>query len=446
LRGYQERAADWLYEHDQTLLNAPMGAGKTATTLVALRDMLRDAVVTRVLVLAPLAVCRYVWPAECAKWTPDISLATAVGTPKQRQTAMTGSAQVVVLNFENVVWAADAGLLDGFDCLVIDELTKLKSAGTKRWKTLRRHLSGFKVRIGMTGTVAAQRYLDLFGQVTMLDNGRRFGKSFPAWRSRHFRLPPWSDYDWQPLPGTEAAIHDALRSLVYTVEPGEYAAELPSVVVNTVRVAMPPHARALYAQLKEDMVLSRAEGAPVDVEAGSLGVLSNKLRQLAAGFLYQPLGETQYLHPAKFDRAAELLDELPQTLVLYQYKAELEAMLARCPAPYLGSGVSARASAEAIDAWNRGELPVLYGHTKSMGHGLNLQHGGHTLLWLSLPWAWEEFHQARARLIRSGQTETVFEHVLLVDGTIDEDVLASLQAGDDYSARLMRAIASPDER
>jgi len=148
LRDYQEQAADFLYEHDRAMILAPVGAGKTAITLTAMWEMWRDQHVKRWLVLAPKRVCTDVWPVEQPKWAPHLSVAVAVGTPKQRLAALQSKAQVVVTNYDNIQWLADQKF--EFDGVVFDELTKLKNPSGARFKALNKVLD-CPVRWGLTG-------------------------------------------------------------------------------------------------------------------------------------------------------------------------------------------------------------------------------------------------------------------------------------------------------
>src|ERR1039458_10209749 len=132
LRPYQDEGATWIYERDRSLILAPVGAGKTAIALTAISEMLRDKVCTRVLVLAPKRVAQHVWPAECAIWTPHLRIAVAVGTPAERLAAFKSNAQIVVTNYDNIQTIP----VMNFDCVVFDELTRLKNPSGKRFKAL----------------------------------------------------------------------------------------------------------------------------------------------------------------------------------------------------------------------------------------------------------------------------------------------------------------------
>jgi len=132
LRPYQADAADFLYANDRAMVLAPVGAGKTALTLTAMRDALRDGVVKRWLVVAPLRVAQHVWPVEALIWTPDLTLSVAVGSPTWRTKALQSDARVVVINYDNLQWLTKQKM--DFDGVVFDELTRLKNPSGVRFK------------------------------------------------------------------------------------------------------------------------------------------------------------------------------------------------------------------------------------------------------------------------------------------------------------------------
>lgn len=440
LREYQNRAADRLFDYDSTLLVAPMGSGKTATALTAIRDLLAAGHVRRVLVLSTVRICQNVWPSEAKVWTPDIVVASAAGvSPKRRTAILRGTAPIVTLNFENVTWAVKHRLLDGFDALVIDESTKMKATTTNRWKALRRVAGQFKLRIGMTGTVTAQGLEGLYGQVTLLDGGKRWGRSFYQWRARYFQPLDPDGYTWAPLADTEERLLRDMRGLIYRVEPAEYAAELPEFVTNRIGLDMPTDIRERYEELRRALVLELDRGETI--EAGSGGVLSNKLRQICAGFVFDERRQAHWLHDVKLAAVEELIEEIGEpALVAYGFIPERTQLMSRVPGEHLHSGLSPRKAQDLIDRWNAGKVPVLYGHSSSIGHGLNLQHGGHHIIWTTLPWSWEAYEQTHDRLHRSGQTETVFEHVPLMNNTIESKVLAALQDHANLAERVDQAL------
>lgn len=409
LRPYQEQAADFLYEHDRAMILAPVGAGKTAITLTAMRDMIRDGHVRRFLVVAPLRVATSVWPAEQPKWAPGLQLRVAVGTPQQRLTALQYWCEIVVTNYDNLQWLAEQDL-STFDGVVFDELTRLKNPSGARFKALAKVLN-CPIRWGLTGSFTSNGLEDVFGQCKIIDQ-TLLGRSKGAFQQQYFYLVNREYGDWQPRPGALEQVMAKIKPATFVLEPGEYKDKLPPMHTVEVRLDLPD--RAPYEAMKKDFVARFPDATAVAINAA---VVTQKLQQMAAGFVYTP--EPVWFSSHKFDRLEELLAENQQanTIVFYNYVEELHELQRR---------FAYAKTVDSLDDWNAGRVRLLCLHPKSAGHGLNLQHGGHHIVWLSLPWSLELFEQANGRLHRSGQTRDVWCYVMLANKTVDEKIWAAL--------------------
>jgi SNF2 family DNA or RNA helicase len=409
LRDYQEQAADFLYEHDRAMILAPVGAGKTAITLTAMRDMLEAGVVERFLVLAPKRVCTDVWPVEHWKWAPDVSIAIAVGTPAQRKAALGGGAQIIVTNYDNIQWLATQNLAH-IDGIVYDELTRLKNPSGARFKALNKVIDKINIRWGLTGSFTSNGLEDVFGQCKIVDQSL-LGRSKGAFQQQYFVLINKEYGDWAPRIGALPQVMERIKPATYLLEPGEYKDKLAPLHTVELRCDMD---MADYNTMKKEFVLN-------DVVAINAAVVTQKLQQMASGFLYTDAGPV-WLSPHKFDRLEELLAENQRanTIVVYQYKEELAELKRRFPhAQTLDDD-------RAIERWNAGQVELLLVHPKSAGHGLNLQHGGHHMVFLSLPWSLELYEQTIGRLHRSGQKHDVWCYIMLTYETIDEKIWGAL--------------------
>ena len=413
LRDYQETAADFLYEHDRAMILAPVGAGKTAITLTAMRDMLADGVVERFLVLAPKRVCTDVWPVEQPKWAPSLTLAVAVGTPAQRAAALGGGAQIIVTNYDNIQWLATQTLAH-IDGIVYDELTKLKNPSGARFKALNKVIDPIAVRWGLTGSFTSNGLEDVFGQCKIVDQSL-LGRSKGAFQQQYFILINKEYGDWAPRPGSLAQVMERIKPATYLLEPGEYKDTLPPLHTVELRCDMD---MLDYNTLKKEFVLEFPEARIVAVNAA---VVTQKLQQMASGFLYTDTGP-RWSSSHKFDRLEDLLAENQRanTIVVYQYKEELAELKRRFP------HAQTLDDAGVIERWNAGQVELLLVHPKSAGHGLNLQHGGHHIVFLSLPWSLELYEQTIGRLHRSGQKMPVWCYVLLTHKTVDEKIWGAL--------------------
>jgi SNF2 family DNA or RNA helicase len=414
LRAYQEQGADFLYERDRAMILAPVGAGKTALTLTAMQAMLDDGHVKRWLVVAPKRVCVEVWPVEAPKWS-GIAPALAIGTPKQRADALRSNASVVVINYDNLDKLED---LSGFDGIVFDELTRLKNPSGKRFKALEKLLANVKVRWGLTGSFTSNGLEDVFGQCKIIDQSL-LGRSKGAFMQQYFICINRDFGQWTPAAGALEQVMARIKPATFVLEPGEYKDKLPPCHVTEVRVAMDD--RAPYEKMKRDYVVRFGTDQIVAQNAASV---TTKLQQMASGFVYNRDAGTPsiWFSAHKFDRLEELLAENQRanTIVVYNYQEELAELKRRFP------HAQTIDDDNVIERWNAGQVELLLVHPKSAGHGLNLQHGGCHMVFLSLPWSLELYEQTVGRLHRSGQRHDVWVYVLMTEKTIDERIWAAL--------------------
>jgi len=409
LRPYQHEAADFLFARDRALILAPVGAGKTAITLTAMTEMLANGFVDRWLVLAPKRVCTDVWRQEGQKWCPEFEIAVAVGTPAQRKAAFDSDADIVVTNYDNIPSIDPTG----FDGVVFDELTRLKNPSGKRFKYLLKILDKFHIRWGLTGSFTSNGLEDVFGQCKVVDQ-KLLGRSKGAFLQQYFYCVNRDYQQWEPLPEALAHVMAAIKPATYVLEAGEYKDKLPPLNVVEMRCDMD---LAPYNKMKKDFVLELGQ----IITAPTAAVVTQKLQQLAGGFIYGADG-AEWVASHKFDLLKEVLEENQRanTIIVYNYKEELAELKRQYPQ------LSTMDDENVVDKWNKGELELLALHPKSAGHGLNLQFGGNKIIFLSLPWSLELYEQTIGRLHRSGQTKEVWCYVLICNKTIDERIYASL--------------------
>ena len=414
LRPYQDAAADFLYERDRAMILAPVGAGKTAITLTAMQAMLNDGHVKRWLVVAPKRVCTDVWPVEAPKWS-GITPALAVGTPAQRAAALQSDASVVVINYDNLDKLDD---LSAFDGIVFDELTRLKNPSGKRFKALEKLLAPVKVRWGLTGSFTSNGLEDVFGQCKIVDQAL-LGRAKGAFMQQYFICINRDFGQWIPAAGALEQVMARIRPATFVLDPGDYKDKLPPCHMVEVRTELDD--RAPYEKMKREYVVRFGDDRVI---AQNAAAVTTKLQQMATGFVYNRDAGTPsiWFSPHKFDRLAELLDENQRanTIVVYNYQEELAELKRRFP------HAQTIEDDNVIERWNRGEVELLLVHPKSAGHGLNLQHGGCHMVFLSLPWSLELFEQTVGRLHRSGQRHDVWVYVMMTDKTIDERIWAAL--------------------
>ena len=427
LRPYQEQAADFLYERDRAMILAPVGAGKTAITLTAMRDMLAAGGVQRFLVVAPKRVAVNVWPVEAKLWAPTLSVSVVIGTPTQRVKALQANARVVVATYDNLQWLAEQPLR--FDGVVFDELTRLKNPSGKRFKAILKVLGDMRIRWGLTGSFTSNGLEDVFGQCKVIDQ-TLLGRSKGAFLQQYFHCINRDFGEWTPAAGALAQVMTRIKPATFVLDAGDYKDKLPPLHVVKTSCAM---GMADYKAMKKNFMVQFPDTQAV---AANAGVVTSKLQQMASGFVYAEGKETKWISDHKFQVLDDLLAENQHanTIIAYQYKAELAELQRRYPRAVTLD------EPDAIERWNAGKIELLLAHPKSAGHGLNLQFGGCHMVFLSLPWSLELFEQTIGRLHRSGQTHDVWVYILQTEGTVDEKIYDALHDKKSLSQLAMEAL------
>lgn len=424
----QLNAIEFIGSGEDSLLAADIGTGKTVIALTAAKLALATNQVDRWLVLAPLLVATDTWAQESWEWehlSPN-DVAIACGLEQQRIEAIESNARIVVMNYENIVWLFDRYDELPFDGLICDEVDKLKSVSSNRFKTIRKRIKTFKKRVGLTGTLVPNDILELWGQTFMVDGGQSFGRSFYAWRQKNFYPTDFNGYNWAPFPDTRQKLIDAISDLSFRLK----ATNLPKVVpLAPARLELPEEDRAKYDELEREYFLTVEDmhGVSRQVDAVSAGVLTSKLQQICAGFSYVDGGKDAVWHTkARFDWLFDLIDGMhSQLLVFYHFNAELDELKRQIPnLAHLGKGTTNGMARKHIEQWNKGELDLLALHPQSAGHGLNLQKSGaHDIAFLTLPWSGGLYKQVIGRLARRGnKAKKILVHTCLFENTIDENV------------------------
>lgn len=413
---------------------------KTVTTLTAIDQLLYDYLEDGpVLIIAPKRVAENTWAKECQKWEhlKHLRVFKIMGTAKQRQEALNTPADIYVLGRDNVVWLVEyLGKQWPFPIVVIDELSSFKSAQAKRWKALRRVRGRIRRLIGLTGTPRPNSIEDLWPEVYLLDQGERLGRTLGAFRSR-FLIPEKMNghivYSYRPKDGAESDIYNRLGDICMSIRK-EDVLSLPGQIYEDVELDAPPALLKKYKAFERDKVLECLDEEG-EIVAGSAAALTNKLLQFANGTIYDMDGQAHELHSIKLDALDEMVEAAggESVLVLYSYKSDAARIRQRIECRALDTP-------EDIDAWNRGEIPVALAHPASIGHGLNLQEGGHIIIWYGLTWSLELYQQANERLNRPGQKSVCRVYHLILKGTHDERVLQSLKRKENGNATAMEAL------
>lgn len=441
---YQAHATARILDTPFIGLFLEMGLGKTVSTLTAIDLLLNDYFEDGpILVIAPLRVAEDTWAREADKWDHlrHLTISKVLGTLKQRRAALAASADIYIINRENVVWlVTEYGKKWPFKIVVIDESSSFKNPDSKRFRALKRVRRFISRMIHLTGTPSPNGLLDLWAPMYLLDEGERLETTLGGYRERYFVAAAKEGYvvhNWRQKKESEERIYEAIGDIVVSMKADDWL-ELPERVDVVKPVKLSEASRSLYGKLERELLLPYDDA---DVVALTAATLAGKLLQMASGSVYDEDRGVKHIHDAKLDDLEDIIEaqQGKPVMVFYNFKHSLARLQARFPhAKTLRKG---KDGVEDIRAWNNDETPLLLLHPKSAGHGLNLQESScQTVVWFDQTWSLEEEQQANARVHRQGQTRRIVVVKLVAEGTIDEDVVRALARKAAGQDALMEAV------
>lgn len=441
---YQKYSIQKIIENNKYGLFLDMGLGKTVSTLTAFSNLqLLDT--DKMLVIAPLNVAKDTWADEINKWEhlKHLTVSKVLGTPKQRIEALKKNADIYITNKENTKWLCDYYKKDWpFDMLVVDELSTFKNHTSQRFKALKKKLPLVKRFVGLTGTPSPNSMMDLWAQVYLIDSGERLEKSFTRFRERYFKPTHQVSehvFNWELREDAEELIYQKIEDVCISMKASDYL-DMPERIDTVQEVTLSNKERKLYEELERDYILESEEDGTIVAQSGAS--LSQKLLQLSNGAVYTDEQDVRQVHDRKLDKLEEIVEESQgqPILLFYNFKHDKERILERFnQAVVLGSDGYK-------EQWDKGNIEILLAHPASAGHGLNLQQGGHIIVWFGLTWSLELYQQANARLYRQGQDHTTIIHHIMTENTIDQRVYKALQNKELTQDELMKAVKARIEQ
>lgn len=399
--------------------------------------------------MAPKKVAEATWSKEADKWDhlKHLRIIPVLGSAQKRIQALNTPGDIWVINRENIPWLVDYYRNSWpFDMVVLDESSSFKNHQAKRFKSLKLVRNRISRLVELTGTPAPNGLSDLWAQIYLLDGGARLGKTITEYRKNFFQEdyahPGQQFRTYSPREGSDSTIRAAISDICVSMKAEDYLS-LPDYLEEEIPVVLDSKAEKAYKQLERELLLQVDDET---VTAGTAAVLTNKLLQLCDGAVYGAEGKAVEIHSCKIEAFMETVEQLngAHALVFYNFKHDLSRMLAALEK----SGLQVRVYGGPADEedWNAGKIDILLAHPASCAYGLNLQDGGHHIIWFGLTWSLEQYQQANKRLHRQGQKHPVCVHHLIVQGGVDEDVMQALQTKGDTQEELMQALKARIEK
>lgn len=435
---------DHLHRSHNALGYIGMGIGKTAACLQVLSDLFLSCEATAVLIVAPLRVCNLTWPMEVQQWEQFRWMKVAnLRTDAGQRAFLNGKAHIYLINYDSM--ATLVSLVERrrgtipYDVVIFDELTRAKNPSSKRINLYRRKVPRPARSWGLTGTPLPNSTLDLFAQVRLIDNGERLGTNYTSFKREFFYGSEQSFAPWKPKAGTTALLEEKISDITVTLKSSDWL-DIPDTVIEDVEIHFTKELQERYEKLEKELVIELRANHTMNV--ANAASLVTKLLQFTSGHMYDDERTVHPIHNLKFDALKKIAKaEKSPLFVAYMFQHEEARLRENFPqAKFFNDAKNADTQTALLKEWNAGNIPMLCSHPASVGHGLNLQHGGNALAWISLTYSREYYEQMICRFARRGQTEVVKVYRLMVPGTVDDAVATALGAKAANEARLISAL------
>jgi len=447
LKPKQLQAYKFINNNLSTFLIADMGTGKTVITLAAIKSLIDKGKIRNCLILGPKDPIRLTWPTEIDKWVElkNLDYVLLRSPKKYREQKLREQHQVYLLNYENMSWLFQEILQINhernteefpFDMLVCDESVCMASISNDRFKKWKNYFQYFTYRVCLTAKPTPQSAQSWYGQIYVLDSGKTYGHNFSKWQEKYFQRTR-SQYVWKEPPGAKKILFEETKQYIFRLEGEGSKYEREIIYLN-----LPAYQQGEYKKIEKKMFIEiKDQIHTFDSKVTALG----KCSQYVGGNLYvdkpgpweqtytasgkkrrKPV-ETKHIHDVKIKALSHLLFKLEdkRCIIAYQYEHEKLRILEKLPeiTPF-----DSKIKETLIEQWNNKEINWLLVHPASSSRGLNLQFGGHTFIWYSLPWSVDQYEQSIGRLDRQEQTEQVMVYILLMSRTIDVVKYENLRA------------------
>ena len=449
-----------------------MGLGKTLATLATVDELFKKGSLSPdkpILVIAPKMVALDTWSREAEKWGYDIDVLINIGLTKKKREALFEKARnvtkptLLTTNPEQLghIKTAFSDRINPFQMIIVDELSLFKSATSKRFEYLQELSERLEYFVGLTGTPAPNSLLDVWSQLVIINPNIKYelGRTFFQYRN-HFFAPDVVNprtgvvFSWKLNPGAEEAIYQKIEPHVISMR-GAGLVDIPDVTYTNEYVYMDKKSKKVYDYFDKEIrkeLSGLDQGEQLNVQTGAnevtianSAILKSKLLQLATGAMYDAdstVSERKYtvFHDAKIEKLKELINVANSpVLVFYNFVSDLERIQKAIPGIAVLDTKDKNANA-LIKKWNEGRIPVLLANPASTGHGLNLQDGGHIIVWFSQTWRNEVYRQANKRLHRSGQKHPVQIIHIVTKDTADEEVVPRIDEKEEQQQGLLSAL------
>ena len=442
-----------------------MGCGKTLTTIAVAGALYNLGKIDRVLVVAPTSVCS-VWPHDLNQFaTFPWEARVLLGDKKKRLKALNElenwpfkALRIAVINYESTHRDGIFEALAAYkpDLIVCDESQRIKNPSAAQSKALHKLGDAAPFRMILSGTPVQNNAVDLYSQYRFLDPAV-YGANFYAFKNRYCIMGGYGQHQIVGYRNMDELVEKE-HSVAYRVTKEE-CLDLPQQTFINRYVQFTDAEQAIYEQLRKNSFLELETGE--NVTATTILTMYLRLMQLTGGFLTADEStRPKQVNTAKLDALADIVDDYvvdagKKLVIFARFRAEIAAIenLLRLRKIQYGSiygDVPMEERGKIVEDFQTNpDTKVFVAQIQTAGLGITL-HAASTAVFYSYDYNYANYAQALARIHRIGQRLPVTYIHLVVDGSIDEKILAALENKEDMAKTVVdswrEVLTAPEKR
>ena len=442
-----------------------MGCGKTLTTIAVAGALYNLGKIDRVLVVAPTSVCS-VWPHDLNQFaTFPWEARVLLGDKKKRLKALNElenwpfkALRIAVINYESTHRDGIFEALAAYkpDLIVCDESQRIKNPSAAQSKALHKLGDAAPFRMILSGTPVQNNSVDLYSQYRFLDPAV-YGANFYAFKNRYCIMGGYGQHQIVGYRNMDELVEKE-HSVAYRVTKEE-CLDLPQQTFINRYVQFTDAEQAIYEQLRKSSFLELETGE--NVTATTILTMYLRLMQLTGGFLTADEStRPKQVNTAKLDALADIVDDYvvdagKKLVIFARFRAEIAAIenLLRLRKIQYGSiygDVPMEERGKIVEDFQANpDTKVFVAQIQTAGLGITL-HAASTAVFYSYDYNYANYAQALARIHRIGQRLPVTYIHLVVDGSIDEKILAALENKEDMAKTVVdswrEVLTAPEKR
>lgn len=422
----------------RAILADDMGLGKTIQGIGVASLLMREAAISRVLVVCPASL-KSQWRSEIQKFS-NFDCQLVVGTANSRATQYNNDCFFTVCNYEQVLRDILHIEATPWDLIILDEGQRIKNWEAKTTQVIKSLRSTFA--LVLTGTPLENRIDELYSIVEFIDD-RRLGPDFRFYQRHRVLDEKGRVIGYQHL----EELRKNLQGVLLRRTRNSVLGELPPRTTDMLRIRPTDEQREMH--LAHMRIVNSVIRKPFLTEMDLLRLQKALLMCRMAADSTVLCDKVEPGYSSKLEAIDELFErifgEADRKVVLFSEWTTMlnliEPLLKKRNIAFvrLDGSVPQKKRQGLVRQFQEDSNCKLFMTTNAGSTGLNLQFAN-TVINVDLPWTPALLEQRIGRVHRMGQKKPVHVFVLVTEETIEESLLATLSA----KHELALAVLDPD--